>query len=374
MVKNDKKINLMLSIAGLHHGGAERVIATLCNNLDADKFSIIVCWRLARGAIGEELRAQGYELIGLPELDPNITPRNRFLVLKKLLKERRIDIIHTHDTGALVDAAQCRLLGSKTRLVHTFHYGNYPHRKPGHLILEILFSRMANQLIAVGYEQAKLICKTLYLSSPKVETIYNGVEMPSFESQEDLAAPYRNKQGDPVVIGSISTLTEQKGITYLLDAAELLQKRNVNCIFLVAGDGPLRDGLEEKCRQLKLTNMVHFLGWVPNAVNSLLPSLDIFFQSSLWEANSIVLLEAMATGLPIVTTDVGESRHVVDEEHCGRVVKVQDSIGMADALAELVNQPELRNKMGDYAQNKFLSNYTIDKMIGDYERVYEGLV
>ena len=374
MGRKNKKINLMLSIAGLHHGGAERVIATLCNNLDADRFSITVCWRLARGAIGEELRAQGFELIGLPELDPTVTPRRRFLVLKKLLKERRIDVVHTHDTGALVDAAQCRLLGSKTRLVHTFHYGNYPNRKPSHLMLEILFSRMANKLIAVGYEQAKLITKTLYLSPSRVETIYNGVESPVIESQDDFAAAYRNKKGDPVIIGSISTLTEQKGITFLLDTAELLQKRNVNCIFLVAGDGPLRQGLEEKCKKLKLTNMVHFLGWVPNAVNSLLPALDIFYQPSLWEANSIVLLEAMATGLPIVTTDVGESRHVVDEGHCGRIVEAQDSIGMADALAELVSQPQLREKMGDYAQSKFLSDYTIDKMIEAYERVYESLL
>ena len=363
----------MLSIAGLHHGGAERVIATLCNNLDPERYQIIVCCREARGAIGEELREQGFELIGLAELNPDVTPRRRFLVLKKLLKERRIDIVHTHDTGALVDAAQCCLLASKARLVHTFHYGNYPNRKPGHLMLEILFSRIANQLIAVGYEQAKLICKTLYLSSFRVKTIYNGVEMPVIEPQEDLTAPHRNKKGDPVIIGSISTLTEQKGITYLLDVAEILQRRKVNCIFLVAGDGPLRQGLEEKCRQLKLTNMVHFLGWVPNAVNRLLPALDIFYQPSLWEANSIVLLEAMATGLPIVTTDVGESRHVVDEGHCGRIVEAQDSIGMADALAELVSQPQLREKMGDYAQSKFLSNYTIDRMIEGYERMYESL-
>ncbi|MCK4825537.1 glycosyltransferase, partial [bacterium] len=337
MGKNSKKINLMFAIGGLHHGGAERVVATLCNNLDTDRYSITVCWRMGVGAIGEELKAKGIELIGLPELDPSVTPRRRFLVLRKLLKDKCIDIVHTHDTGALVDAAQCRLLGSRSKLVHTYHYGNYPNRQRSHLILEVLFSRMANRLIAVGFEQAKGIQKALYLSSSRLSTIYNGVEMFSSKLREDLVAPYRNKPGNPVVIGSISTLKdEQKGITYLLDTAEILQSRNVNCVFLVAGDGPLRQELEKKCRELNLTDMVYFLGWVPDAGNNLLPSLDIFFQPSLWEANSIVLLEAMASGLAIVTTEVGESRHVIEEGENGWIVQPRDTTAMADVLADLV--------------------------------------
>jgi glycosyltransferase involved in cell wall biosynthesis len=363
----------MISINGLHHGGAERVVATLCKNLDEDRFSVIVCWRTGLGAIGKELLAQGYELIGLPELDPTVTPYRRFLVLKKLLRDRHIDVIHTHDPGALADAAQCRLLGSKTRLVHTFHYGNYPNRNKSHLIVEMVFSRMANHLVAVGFEQAKLIRKSLHLSASRLDTIYNGVETPIIDSQVHLVAPYRNQPGNPVIIGSVSTLTEQKGITYLLDTADILRRKGVNCVFLIAGDGPLRRELENKCRRLNLNGMVHFLGWVPNAVNSLLPSLDIFCQPSLWEANSIVLLEAMATGLPIVTTEVGESRHVIDEGQNGRIVMPRDPSAMACALAELVAQPTLRQQMGQNAKVKFSNNFTIDKMIKRYEQVYESL-
>ncbi len=369
-----KKINLLISIAGLHHGGAERVIATLCNNLNTDRYSVTVCWRNEPGAIGKALIAQGYDLIGLPELNPKITPYNRFIVLKKLLKDKDIDIVHSHDTGSLADAAQCRLLGSKIRLVHTFHYGNYPNRKMSNLILEIIFSRMVNHLVAVGYEQAKSISKKLHISPRKLDTIYNGVELPSLETKEDLAAYYRNKPDAPIIIGSISTLTEQKGITYLLDTADLLKRKGVNCVFLIAGDGPMRKELEDKCLRLNLSSMVRFLGWVPDAANNLLPSLDIFCQPSLWEANSIVLLEAMAYGLPIVTTNVGESRHVIDEEKYGRVVKPRDTIEMADALTELVTQNQLRKEIGEYAHIKFTNNYTVNKMIEGYQRVYESLV
>lgn len=374
VIAKNRKINLMLAIDGLHHGGAERVVASLCNHLDKNRYSVTVCWRSARGAIGEELMAQGYEVIGLPELAPAVTPYRRFLVLKKLMKEKCIDVLHTHDTGALADGAQCRMLGSSTRLVHTFHFGNYPIHRKRYVLMELIFSRMANHLVAVGVEQAKQIRKALCLSFSRLDTIYNGVGLPTFDAREDPLKSYRNRPGQPMVIGSISTLTEQKGLTFLLETADILRRRKTNCIFLIVGDGPLRLELENKCKQLMLTDTVHFLGWVPNAANNLLPFLDIFCQSSLWEANSIVLLEAMAVGLPIVTTDVGDSRYIIEEGRSGRIVRPRDPVAMADALAALVDQKELCLQVGRNAKQDFMDNFIIDKMIARYQEVYERLM
>jgi glycosyltransferase involved in cell wall biosynthesis len=368
------KINLMLSIAGLHHGGAERVIASLCRHLDPDRYAITVCWRTARGEIGEELRAQGFEIVGLPEIHPDVSPYLRFLVLRKLLKKLRIDVIHTHDTGSLADAAQCRILGSKLKIVHTFHFGNYPNLKKSYLYMELVFSRFAHRLIAVGHEQAKLVRRSLRLDESRLSTLYNGVENASIDTNCDYVASYRNKLEKPVVIGSISTLTNQKGLFVLLDAAAILRDKGANSVFFIAGDGPLRAELERKTHQLGLEHVVNFLGWVPNAAEKLLHSLDVFCQSSLWEANSIVLLEAMASGLPIVTTNVGESRHVIEQDHNGLIVKPGDPEGLAEALARMIDDRELRESMGRLAREKFKKTYTVDKMVENYESVYEDLV
>ena len=290
------KINLMFSIAGLHHGGAERVIESLCKHLDPERYSISVCWRTARGHIGDELKASGFEVVGLPELDPGVSPYRRFRVLKRLLKEARIDIIHTHDRGALADAVQCRLFGAKTKIVHTFHFGNYPNLKKRYLLMDMVFSRFVHRLVAVGHEQAKLIQRALHLDEARLSTLYNGVELASTESEMDLVSGYRQASRDPVIVGSISTLTTQKGLFVLLDAVAILRDKGANCVFVIAGDGPLRAELERRVHQLDLGRFVHFLGWVPNAARELLHSLDVFCQSSLWEANSIVLLEAMSIG------------------------------------------------------------------------------
>jgi len=369
-----KKINLMISIDGMHHGGAERVVEAMCRNLDSEKFSVTVCWRAACGAIGEDLKGQGYDIIGLPERYPGLSPYSRFVSLSRLLKEKQTDILHTHDTGALVDGAQCKLLGSRARLVHTYHFGNYPNLRKRYVFLETAFSRVADKLVAVGYEQAVKICSTLRFPADRLQVIYNGVEPPSRGTQGNIVDEFRKAGNCPLIIGSISTLTEQKGLTYLLDSVRILKSRGVHCLVLIAGDGPLRAPLERKCADLHLGDMVGFLGWVPNAASSMLSALDVFCQPSLWEANSIVLLEAMAAGIPTVTTDVGESKHVVDQGRNGLIVESKNPVALADALESLLADEQLRQRMSEQAKLEFGSKYTVDKMVSKYADVFQSLV
>lgn len=373
MNQESRKINLMLAIGGLHHGGAERVVESLCRNLDPDRYAVTVCWRVGRGDIGEALKAEGYEIVGLPEICPGVSPYRRFLVLRGMLKELQIDIIHTHDRGSLVDAAQCRLLGSKTKIVHTFHFGNYPNLEKRYLYMDAVFSRFSHRLIAVGYEQARLIQSALHLAGPRLSTLYNGVENVIADSDSDYISKIADLPENAVVIGSISTLTDQKGLFVLLDAAAILRDRGANCVFVIAGGGPLKSDLEKKVQELELGNMVHFLGWVPNAADKLLPSLDVFCQSSLWEANSIVLLEAMSAGLPIVTTAVGESMHVIDNGTSGLVVDPGNPVELADALADVIVDSERRQSMGNLAREKFTNSYTVENMLRNHELLYEEL-
>jgi glycosyltransferase involved in cell wall biosynthesis len=364
----------MIYIHGLHHGGAERVVASLCRNLDKKRFQVTVCWNKACGAIGDELKSQGYDVVGLPEINSNISPYFKFLVLKKLINEKNIHILHTHDTGTLVDGAQCRLLGSTIKIVNTFHFGNYPHLDKRILFMEKIFCKLAHSLVPVGYEQAKIIGKTHRISQARLKTIYNGIEISKETPDADLIAPYRNMDTDPTIICSISTLTKQKGLPYLIDTAHDLKRNNVNCVLLIVGDGPLRAELEEKCRDLDLSEIVYFLGWVPNAAAKLLPLVDVFCQSSLWEANSIALLEAMAAGIPIVATEVGESTHVIEDGKNGLVVKSRDPHALAQALEKLVNNKQLRQDFSKRVQQDYYEKYTVEKMISNYSQLYESLV
>lgn len=371
MSAGKKPVNLMFYIASLYHGGAERVVANLCRYLDAEKYSITVCWRTANGAVAEELIEQGFKVVGLPDIDPGISPYRRFLSLRRLLHDLQIDLIHTHDTGSLADAAQCRLLGSRARIVHTFHFGNYPNRKRSYLWMERVFCRLADCCVAVGSEQAKSIQMALKLKKSRLSVIQNGVEKIAACSQTGRRLEIPGVSSDDIVIGSLSTLTVQKGLFVLLDAVEILRDRGLRCKVVIAGGGPLESELERVVRERRLESIVSFLGWVGDAGNVFLPSLDIFCQSSLWEANSIVLLEAMAAGLPIVTTNVGESMHVIDHERNGLIVEPGNAPVLAEALARLINDATERNQMGDRARVHFEEKFTVQRMVRNYESVYE---
>jgi glycosyltransferase involved in cell wall biosynthesis len=177
-----------------------------------------------------------------------------------------------------------------------------------------------------------------------------------------------------LILGSISTFIPQKGLDYLLDIAVVLKQKRKDFIVLIVGDGPLRPDLEKRCNQLNLSDTVFFLGWLKDAPSRILPLFDIFVQSSLWEAMSMVILESMAEGKPIVATEVGENRHVIEHGESGFLSQPGDTQTMAGHIELLLDNAETRNSMGLKARESFESNFTVDLMARRYEQVYNEVL
>jgi glycosyltransferase involved in cell wall biosynthesis len=362
------KKNLLLLAPALHIGGAELVVANLCKFLDRDLFNITVCHIKDRGDIGAELAAAGYDVVGISR--PRLPFEAYFssVKLRRIASGRSIDVVHSHGTAPLADASLCKLLKPGLGLVHTFHYGNYPHRKMVDIWLERALWRLPQHLIAVGTMQQKAIQKTYGIPDGRIRTIYNGVERRAEALDRELLQPFLDS--GKVIIGSISTLIEQKGITHLLDTAAALRERSGDFLFLVVGDGPLRSQLEAKRDELGLRDVVHFTGWAKDAASRVLPAFDIFFQPSLWEAMSMVVLEAMAESKPVVATAVGENPFMIAEGETGFVVEPRDISGMAGKLELLVRDAALRGSMGRRAGERHETNYNVGAMVEQYSRLY----
>jgi glycosyltransferase involved in cell wall biosynthesis len=176
-----------------------------------------------------------------------------------------------------------------------------------------------------------------------------------------------------VVIGTIARLVWYKGLEDLLKAAALIVRRYPSARFLVVGDGPLRQALEEKARALRLNGTVRFLGAVPNA-SSLLPHFDIFVLSSLWEGMSNSLLEAMAAGKPVVATDVGGSPEVVIDGKTGFLVPPKDPEALASAILHLLADRELARNLGEAGRIRVESEFTLEIMVARLEELYDSLL
>lgn len=368
VASGERKVNLLIVASSLWIGGAESVIRHLAHTVDRSRFNITVCYLKQRGHVGDELFRDGIDIVGITDSpDPKVDYLT-FLKLQRVIRVKQTEVIHTHTTHGLVDATLCKLMMPRLRVVHTFHFGNYPHTRPRIIWMERIFSRLADRLVAVGEFQRRQIKTVIRIPDHRIATIWNGVPLPLGGGERS----FRNTCGaeNRTLIGTIATLIPQKGLSDLLDVARKVLDAGYKARFVVVGEGHLRAELEEKRRRLGLENDVVFTGWVVNAADVVLPALDIFFQPSLWEAMSVVILEAMAAGKPIVATRVGENTQIIEDGVDGLLVEPKDVDGMARAIGRLIDDTGFRVGLGRAARSKVERRFTVQHMTQAYERVY----
>ncbi len=367
-----KKINLLIVNGTLHIGGAEHVILTLVRNIDRSRFNITVCHINQGGAVKDKLLEENYNVVGLPKKKNGKANYFSSLELRKIIKKKNIDIIHSHDLASFFDSAICRFIIPSVRLVHTCHFGNYPHRPKKYLRMEKLLWWIPDRIIAVGNSQKRKIIDTFKMKKNRIKTIWNGIDKPKLNSLEEVKK-YK-AENEKVLIGSISTLIPQKGLSDLLKIISIVRKRNNNFKLIIVGHGDLREKLESEARQLKIDDIIKWMGWVPNASSTVLPELDIFIQTSHWEAMSVVILEAMAMSKAIVATKVGENCDVIEDGVTGLISEAGDIDVFANKLESLIIDRDQRQNVASAGYERYKDKFTSDRMINAYEKLYSELV
>jgi glycosyltransferase involved in cell wall biosynthesis len=367
-----ERIRVLIVSSTLHVGGAEQVASLLARHVDRRRFEVTACYLKENGVVGHAMQQAGVELIPITRHAPGKVDYFTSFRLLREIARRRPHIVHSHDVHALLDCTVSRLLRPSLRHVHTFHFGNYPHKSVTSHRIERLTWRMPDALVAVGHRQAAAIARTYGIDPGRFRVIWNGVSTPQAEITADLARICSNAVR-PIVM-SISTLIEQKGLPVLLDAFALLRNSGRAFTLLIVGDGSLRSQLERQIVELGLASNVCLLGWIPDASRCALPACDIFVQSSLWEAMSVVVLEAMATARPIVLTQVGENPNTLRDGVNALLVPPGDSRQLADALARLIDDPAFAQRLGAGARARYEESFTEQHMVRQYEDLYHELV
>jgi glycosyltransferase involved in cell wall biosynthesis len=372
----DRKINVLIVASSLWIGGAESVMRHLALSLDRRRFNVLVGYLKELGHVGEELVREGAEVV--PINDQPLQPGEKaqvdyltFIKLRRLIRARNIDLVHTHTIHGIVDAAACKLVMPRLKTLHTFHFGNYPHLSSRDLWMEFLSCRVATRLVAVGHGQKRQLMAAHHLSDDDLSVVYNGVQLPSGTGDPGFRASI-GAEGK-LLIGTICTLIEQKGVPDLLAVARRIVDAGHDVRFVVIGEGRLRPMIEARRRELGLDDHVILTGWLTDAAVRALPTFDIFFQPSLWEAMSMVTLEAMAVGRPIVATRVGEAPAILEDGRDGFLVEPRDVDGMTAALLRLITEPGLRARVGEAARQKVEGRFTVQDMTQAYETIYEEM-
>jgi len=361
----------MWLIKGLGPGGAEQQLLELARVADSDRFAPQVVFALDwKDRLAPPIRDAGVptDCLGVRTL----ADLRWVLRLRRHLRDDEIDIVHSHSPLLAVVA---RLLAPTVRsrplLVSTEH-NVWLARRPLTRMMNALTYRLDDAHIAVSARVRDSLPSRLRSST---EVIDHGVDVARIGCLRHRRTDTRASLGiadDTLVVCTIANFRWQKGYTELLTAVRLLRDQGRQFIVLVIGQGPLEQEVRELRDRLGLTDDVQLLGHRWDAVE-ILAACDVLAIASRHEGYPIVALEALAAGIPIVSTDVGAVPTIVTDGIEGRVVPVDDGTAFAAALGELIDDHDTRSQMSIAALRRG-ADYDIRRSLESLTQMYERLM
>ncbi|MBI2265736.1 MAG: glycosyltransferase, partial [Armatimonadetes bacterium] len=333
------------------------------------------------GNFGKFLEKEGVRLIHVP-IARRIHLLQDLLSLFRLLtlmRSERFDIVHTHTSKAGFLGRLAARLSGVPLVLHTIHdlarnSTRNPLLKGFYGLLERIAARWADHIVTVSYANKDEICRIRLFPETKLTVVREGIDMDQYRATVSREEKRRQLGLSPDVplVGMVGRLEPPKGHTYLLKAVPQVLREAQDAHFLIVGQGYLRSSLEKEARKLRIDHRVHFLGYRED-MWEILCALDLFVLPSLWEGLGIVLLEAMAFRLPIVSTRVGGIVDVVLHGETGLMVEARDPESLAQAIIELLKDRERARLMGEKGYQRVVAEFkdrtANEQMLALYEKL-----
>ena len=359
-------------------GGAEMGVVRLVKALSKGDFTHSVC-SIGPNVTMKELLPKGVKCHSLGIKGSSYTV---FYALIKLLKSTGTTIAHVNNLAPWFDVAFASKLAG-CACIETFHGIEDDIERfsaPRRLLLRTAAS-MTRSLTAVAETTANRLNKLTRITRTKIRVIPNGVDTESFKP----ISSWQEKTGlrralnlpiSAILFGCVAALRPVKDHEGLLKTLQKAlsgrhENRSPEIYLLLIGDGILRGQLEVLCENLGIKRHVIFLGR-RNDIQKILQALDVFVLNSKTEGMSYAVLEAMASGLPVIATAVGANTELIDHGKEGYLIPQGDINCMTQDIARIISDTSLIKTMGISARKKIVENYSLEKMISAYQELYKG--
>ena len=289
--------------------------------------------------------------------------------LARIMRQRQVDVVHTHAWGTLVEGRLAARLAGVKHFIHGEH--GTMQLKPLNVRLQRVLWRRADRLLTVSNELAERLVARVGVSRDLITVVPNGVDTTRFGTvTREAARAALSLPADAFVVVCIGRLVPVKNYPLLLDAASALKAAGVAAQFLIAGDGPLRSDFERRIAADRLTDSVRLLG-VRNDTPVLLAAADAFALTSHSEGMSNTILEAMAAGRPVVATRVGGNPELVQDGLTGMLVSPDGRAELVAALRSLLADRAAAEAMGRRGRERVEREFSLAGMINRYTAIYE---
>jgi glycosyltransferase involved in cell wall biosynthesis len=364
------KLRLCLIIPTLDQGGAEKQLCLLARGLDREQFDVHVIVLTRTGPRESELLEAGIPVYAINKrwkIDPFA-----WLRLRTLLKKLKPEIVHTWLFAANAYGRTAAMF-AKVKTIIGSERSVDPWKNGMQLAIDRWIGKRTQGVTANSqgtidfYVQRGLEASWFHL-------IPNGIEQPTFDTiTREEAFRRMGIPTDKKVIVSVGRLWPQKGYKDLIWSAELLWVMRQDVSYVIIGEGPERNRLEQYRDQVLAAGHVHFLG-ERSDVHQLLPHCDLLWNGSLYEGQSNVIMEAMLAGVPVIATDIPGNRELITHEHSGLLVPVGGVEPLSRWTNRLLNDSELRKSLVANAQSRMQSEHSVAKMVERHAEYYRAKV
>lgn len=386
-------ITVMHIITRMDMGGSAQNTLLTCLGLDKEKYRVILVTGLSREshmtgpetesveAGMEEARRQGVAIIRVPALVRNVHPfydALALLSLWRLIRRTRPDIVHTHTSKAGILGRWAAWLARIPVIIHTPHghvfYGHFASFfSKLFLLTEKLTAPVTHKLVALTRgERDDYVSRRLF-TDDRMKIIHSGVDIDSFMKVPVDGGEKRLELGIPeeaVVVGTVGWLLPIKNPAGLLEAMAPLLKNRPGLYLIFVGKGDLLPALKQKAFEMGVAGQVLFTGWRRD-IPELMRVFDVFALPSLNEGMGRVVVEAMASGKPVVAGNVGGIPDMVRHGKNGFLVNPRDTAVLRTAIESLLDDAVLRDMMGKKGRETALQ-FSLPAMISKLELLYES--
>lgn len=363
-------INVLYLLNHAGKAGTERYVQTLIEQLNGKKINAYFAYN-EEGLLVERLKELGILTYRLEMNSP--FDFRAAAQLAALCRELNIDLVHTHYLRENYVAMLARLRGSPAKVAYTNHF----------ILRNNFITRMSNRLmnplesgiIAVCNRGREMMISN-GISASKIKVLFNAVD-PMYWGMPEKST-IREEFGisdDTFVILCASRFAHDKGHRYLVRTINKLRgmtDRKMKCI--LAGDGPLLGEIKQMTEELGLSKDILFAGFRQD-IKNLFTGSDLYFNSSEHEASSFLILEALASGLPVVATDMGGNDDIInDETGCGVLVEYDDAEGTAWEIKHIMDTPGLLEELRNNARKAVEEKFNVVKMADQTYNFYEEFI
>jgi glycosyltransferase involved in cell wall biosynthesis len=386
MVQSARGLSIRIArvIARLNVGGPAWHAILLTAGLDKTHFPTCLITGVAARGEGDltgAARIRGVEPIVIPELSRAIHPVRDAVALVKLvriLRRFRPEVVHTHTAKAGVLGRLAARLAGVPATVHTFHghvLEGYFSPAASHLFLRMErgLARITDRIVAVSPRLRQALLRMGIGRPEQVEVVPLGLDLDRFLHRPRGAAGLRSALGVPPeapLLGIVGRLVPIKDHPTLFEA---MAQVDGAAHLVVVGDGERREELGRMAHGMGMASRIHFLGWRDD-MEAILPDLDMVICCSRNEGTPVALIEAMAAGVPVLSTDVGGVGDLITHGETGWLVPPADPAALAAGIRGLLADPDLGRGMAEAARIAVLDRHSVKGLIRRMEALYTAVM